>query len=104
MAKYAGSVGYAIQVETKPGVWTKVITPKKMRGDVLRSFSLADIGDKVNDDLSMQNRISLIASPFAYENYSRMVYLTYLGTKWKIISVEVQRPRLIVTLGGVYNG
>jgi len=103
MAKYAGSVGYATQVEVRPGSYKNIIVTKKMRGDVIRLASNTESGDKVNDDVVLNNRISLVGDPFAYSNFMNLKFIEYLNVKWKVSSVEVQRPRLICTLGGVWN-
>src|SRR5699024_6981232 len=105
MAKYAGSVGYATQKETSPGVWTQLMTERKMRGDILRiSTSYATDGrmndGKVNDDLKLQHRISVVSDAYSRDNFMNIKYVTYLGTKWKVMSVEVSHPRLILSLGG----
>ena len=104
MAKFTGLVGYVTQTETSPGIWQSIPVERKMRGDVFRLASSV-VGDgKINEDIDIQQRISLVADPFAYENFSNLKYVTYMGVKWKITGVEVQRPRLILTLGGVWNG
>ena len=103
MAKFTGLVGYVTQTETSPGIWQSIPVERKMRGDVFRLASSV-VGDgKINEDIDIQQRISLVADPFAYENFSNLKYVTYMGVKWKITGVEVQRPRLILTLGGVWN-
>ena len=108
MAKFAGLVGYALEKETSPGVWTNEVVERKMRGDVIRlSSSFRADGrrniDKVHDDVSLDHRISLVADPFAYENFTCIKYINYLGQKWKVESIEVQRPRLILSVGGLWN-
>lgn len=104
MAKFTGLVGYVTPTETSPGIWQSIPVERKMRGDVFRLASSV-VGDgKINDDVDIQQRISLVADPFAYENFSNLKYVTYMGVKWKVTGVEVQRPRLILTLGGVWNG
>lgn len=109
MAKYAGLVGYVTHTETRPGIWENVTLERSMRGDVLRLSSRTDgdgrfASDNINDSFSMNHRISLVADPFAYENFPHLKYVSYLGSKWIVTSVQVERPRLIVTLGGVWNG
>lgn len=103
MAKYSGFVGYAKSVETSKGVWTEVITDRKVRGDVIRLGNSVDSADKVNDDITLQNRISLVADPYSYDNFTEIRYITYLGSKWKVTGIEVQRPRLILSIGGIWN-
>lgn len=103
MAKFYGEIGYAKMVETSPGAYREQITTREYSGDVLRNTSGWRIGENLNDNLTIDNRLSIVADPFAYENFHAMRYVKWLGTLWKITSVEVQRPRLILTIGGVYN-
>lgn len=104
MAKWYGEIGYGETVETAPSVWTEKIV-KKMQyyGDVISNNRRLQTGDKVNDDITITNQISILADPYACENFHAMRYATYMGTKWKITSVDMEFPRLILTLGGVYN-
>lgn len=105
MAKYYGVIGYAESVETSPGVWTDQITERTYSGDLVRDSSRwATSSNSTNDDLTINNRISIIADPFAYQNFHSMKYVEYMGTKWKITNVDPQYPRLILSVGGVYNG
>lgn len=105
MAKFYGSVGYAETVETSPGVWMDQITERKYSGDIERNTSKwTTSSDSTNDDLNISNQISIIADPFAYQKFHSMKYIEFMGTRWKITSVEVKYPRLILTIGGVYNG
>ncbi len=105
MAKFYGPVGYAETVETSPGVWTEQITVRNYSGELVRNTSRwSTSSDSTNDDLNINNQVSIVADPFAYQKFHQMKYIEYLGVKWKITSVEVQRPRLILTIGGVYNG
>lgn len=103
MAKFYGNIGYHVQVETRPGVWQEQITKRTYFGDIIRMTSKMRDGKNLNDDLTIDNRISIVADAFAYDNFSSMRYVEWMGSLWKITSVEVQRPRLILTIGGVYN-
>ena len=104
MAKYYGCIGFAITEETRPGVWEEVITEKTYFGDLIRNTKRYQVSEGLNDDINIANEISIIADPFANENFHAMRYVEFMGTKWKINSVEVQYPRLILSIGGVYNG
>ena len=104
MAKWFGKIGYAETVETKPGVWEEKITPREYYGDLLRNSRRLQSTDQVNDDISISNEISIVADPYANEHFYAMRYAEFSGAKWKITNVEVQYPRLILTLGGVWNG
>lgn len=102
--KWFGTIGYADQVETKPGVWEDEITEREYFGDLTRNTRRLQMTDKLNDDIEISNEISIVSDPYANENFHSMRYAMYMGTKWKITSVEVQYPRLILSLGGIYNG
>ena len=104
MAKWCGIIGYAEQVETTPGVWSEQITERKYYGDVIRNNRRLQSAGKLNDDINVGNEISIIADPFANNNFHSMRYVDFMGTKWKVTTVDVQYPRLILSLGGVYNG
>ena len=104
MAKFYGAVGYANPVQVKPGVWKDEIIERTYSGDLLQNTQMYQTADKVNDDINVANKISIVADPYAYQNFKLLRYVEFMGAKWKITKVEVLRPRLILTVGGVYNG
>lgn len=105
MAKYYGTIGFNVGTnETAPGVWTEEIVEREYFGDFLRNSRRLDSAAQVNDNLNIANQISIVADPYACENFHAMRYITYMGAKWKVTNVEVQYPRLILTVGGIYNG
>lgn len=103
MAKFYGKVGYAVTEETTPGVWKPSIVEKEYYGDLIRNSRRLESTSKVNDDVSIENQISIVADPFAYKNFHNIRYVEYMGVKWKVSNIEVQYPRLILTMGGVWN-
>ena len=103
MAKWYGMIGYAETVETTPGTWDELLSERPYDGDVIRNTRKLQGAEKVNDDISIANEISVVADPFACQNFHRMRYIEFMGAKWKVSNVEVQYPRLILTIGGVYN-
>ncbi len=103
MAKFFGPVGYAVSSETAPGVWKESIVLHQHYGDILQDHMRPQSDDKVNDNITISNRISIVADPFAISNFHNIKYVEYMGTNWKVTSVDVQYPRLILTLGSVYN-
>lgn len=104
MAKFYGVIGYSTTKETAPGVWKDDITEREYFGELTRNSRRLQSTDKVNDDVNVANEISILADPFANENFHSMKYVEFMGTKWKITSVEVKYPRLILAIGGKYNG
>lgn len=103
MAKFYGAIGYAETTETAPGVWTSGVTERNYYGDVIKNTRRWQQGENLNDDLVVNNIISIVADPFANENIHTMKFVRWMGVAWKITNVEIQRPRLILTLGGVYT-
>lgn len=103
MSKWFGKIGYDISEEVEPGIWSGV-SERKYYGDVLRNTKRIQNVSEINDGVSISNQISILADPFAYENFHKMLYVEFMGAKWKITEVEVQYPRLILNVGGAYNG
>ena len=102
MAKFYGTVGFVKTVESSPGVWTEQIVERKYYGNVIsRTRSLQSNG--VNDNINIGDEISIVADPFANENYFAIRFVEYMGAKWKVQSISVQFPRLNLSLGGLYN-
>lgn len=104
MAKFYGVIGYAETKKTGAGVWTEEITERNYSGDIVKVSRRLQAGENLNDDLTVNNEISIIADPFAYQNFHAMRYIKWMGASWKITNIDVQRPRLILSIGGVYNG
>lgn len=101
--KWAGKIGYAETVEANPGVWAETIVERTYYGDLTRNMRRLENSQNVNDNVTVANEISIVADPYALENFHAMRYVTFLGTKWKVSSVDVMYPRLRLTLGGIYT-
>lgn len=106
MAKWYGTIGYVTTSESEdnPGVWVSNIIEKPYYGDLTGDYKKRQDGTGTNDNINMTNVVSILADPYAINNCSNMAYATIRGTKWKITNIEVQFPRLILSIGGVYNG
>lgn len=105
MARFFGAVGYASgQVEQKPGVFVEQLVEKDYYGDILRNTRQLREGESVNNDLSVGNSISIVADAYANEHFHAIRFVEWAGVAWTVDDVEVQAPRLILRLGGVYNG
>ena len=103
MAKFYGMVGYAVDTEVKPDVWKPVISERPYSGDVLQNSRRLENGESTNDNIAVNNKISIVADPFAYQHFFAIRYVTWMGARWKVTHVDVKSPRLILTIGGVYN-
>lgn len=103
MAKWFGVIGYAETVETAPGVWEEQITERSYHGEVIRNTRRLQSTEHLNDDVNVSNEISILADPYAINNFHSMRYVEFMGARWKVSNVDVQYPRLKLSLGGVYN-
>lgn len=104
MARFTGLVGYVTQEEKVPGVWSQVETQRMMKGDVISQSSHSQNGDKLNSDITLNQRVSLLGDLYAFNNYYNLKWIKIHGRKWTVSSVEIQRPRIIVAVGGLWNG
>lgn len=104
MAKFYGKVGYGISKETAPGVWVDEIVERPYYGELVRNTRKMQMSDKVIDDINIANEISILADLFARDNFQYMRYVEFMGAKWKVTTIDVQFPRLILSIGGLYNG
>lgn len=106
MAKFYGSLGFIEeQVETSPGIYEDVVVEKQYRGDVLRSIrTLQDGNSQVNENVSISNYFSVVADAYVYDHIFALRYINWMGKNWEVSNVEVQRPRILLRIGGLYNG
>lgn len=104
MAKWYGIIGYTKSVEIEPGIWEEEIIERKYSGDLVRNTRRFQNSGGIIDDINIANELSIIADSFAMQNTHSMRYVEFMGAKWNISSIEVQYPRLTLTIGGVYNG
>ena len=104
MAKFFGEVGYLETEESAPGVFMEKITTREYYGDVLENRSRWNGAEQLNDNVSCENRISILADPYAYQHFAQIRYVVWMGVKWKVSSIDVQQPRLILNIGGEWNG
>ena len=104
MGKFYGKVGYGETVETSPDIWEEQIVERAYYGDIIKKSRQWEKGEGLNDNLRINNSISVVADAYAYENFANIRYVEWMGAKWKVTNVVVRRPRLLFTLGGVYDG
>lgn len=104
MARFHGKVGYGIATETSSGIWEDVIIEFSYFGDVIRNNRMLQQGENLNDDLKVNNSISIVADAYANEHFFAIRYVEWAGVLWAVSNVDVQTPRLILQLGEVYNG
>lgn len=106
MAKWFGVIGYEETVETAPGVWEEQIVTRSYYGELTRNTRRLQTVDQLNDNVVVANEISILADPYAMNHFHSMRYVEFSGSLWKVanVTVEVNCPRLTLTLGSIYNG
>ena len=104
MNKWYGKVGYVETVEVEPGIWEEQETVRQYYGEFVRKSSKFQTSGNVNDDRDVSVELSIVADPYADHHFHAIRYAEFGDVKWKVNTVEPQRPRLILSLGGVYNG
>ena len=103
MAKFYGKVGFLRTEESAPDVYSEVLIERLYKGDVIRNQKRYQSSESLNDDVVLSNNISIVADDYANENVFAIRYVMYKGVPWKVTNAEIQRPRIILTLGGKYN-
>ena len=104
MSKWCGVIGFSETVEYEPGLWEPGIIEKNYFGEVFSNNWKRENSGRVNDDINLSNQISIVADPYILYHCSTIAYVEFMGNKWKVTNIDVQYPRLILTVGGVYNG
>ena len=105
MMRWYGKVGYSETVETKPGVYDNQDTIREYYGDIKRnSTRWVTNSDSTNDDLTVSTQISIVADAFALQKFYSIKWIEYMGVRWKVANADPQPPRILITLGGIWNG
>ena len=104
MNKWYGKIGFADHVETSPGIWEENMIERSYYGDITRTSRSLQGSAEINDNISISVTISIVADPYANQHVFDMRYIEFQGALWKVSNVDVQFPRLNLTLGGLYNG
>lgn len=104
MAKFFGVIGFSDTVETSPGVWEEKLIEKEYFGDITRNTRRWENGEHLNDTLTINNTISVLLDSYIRDRFFAIRYVKWMGSCWKVTNVEIARPRLILTIGGLYNG
>lgn len=104
MTKYHGKIGFVQFVEKEPSVWVEDTIEREYKGDVTRNFRRWDQStDSINPNLNVTNTITIVADDFMINNSHMLRYAEFMGSYWEIKSIELDRPRLTLELGGVYH-
>lgn len=101
--KWYDEIAFSNQVETEPDVWEEQVVKKKFMGDLLKVHKSNDQSSDINVDISVNNQLSVVMTPFLQNNFQKILYVQFFGAKWTVGTVEVQYPRLLLTFGKLYK-
>ena len=104
MNRWYGKVGYVETTEVRPGIWQEQETVREYYGEFIKKSSKFRVSSDANDDRDISVELSIVADPFAHENYLNIRFVEWMGKKLVAESVEPAYPRLEITVGGEYNG
>lgn len=104
MAKFCGKIGYVDSVEESPGEWVNKPIEYEYYGDITNISKRWQTTENLNEDIRLEQNISIVADSYAWENYFKIRYVIIDGAAWKVTNVTVARPRLNLYIGGLYNG
>ena len=104
MAKFYNKIGYSETIETSPGIWEEQITEKFYRGDILKNYKRWQSTENLNDNIIFDEQISIVADEYLNSHAQYIKYVVLNGSKWKVSSISFERPRVVLNLGGLYNG
>lgn len=105
MNRFYGKVGYAVQEEVRTGVWEDIITERNYFGELVeKSWREQQAADQVHTNLKLNTNIKIVADSFAINHFSNIRYICYGGARWMVTGVKAEHPRIILTIGGLYNG
>lgn len=104
MARFFGEIGFGIPTEIRPSVWEDQIVEREYYGDVKQNTRYVSTANSILGEAKFQTTISIMADAEAFEKYLAIKYIKWAGSLWTVSSTKVERPRLILMLGEVYNG
>lgn len=107
--KWSGDIGFFIDKEVVKdgvgtGVWKKQIEDKHYGGEVIRDYRSQENNNFVNENLNINNTISIICDRFIDDHIMDIVYITFKNKKFKVKGFTVNYPRIELQIGGLYNG
>lgn len=104
--KFSGKIGFWYgDVEVVPGSYQPKVVEKPYRGDILKMYwNHQPVSNQQNDNITLNNQLSILSDLYLQKNWPSIRYVVWNGTKFKVTKVEPGYPRVILDVGGVYNG
>ena len=106
MARFYGKVGFIRTVNDGTGRFVEEEVVRYYKGDVNNNVRRYNPQNDVsaNDDLALNDNVSILADAYAAENYMAMQWIEFDNVRWRITSVTKEYPRITIFFGGVWNG
>lgn len=87
-----------------PGVFSDSMKEIPVTGLLLREGQYPNRSvEGTVTNVALQNRISIVMDSRIEKHIFNIRWATFEGVKFAVTSIEVKRPRIVLTLGGVYN-
>lgn len=105
MARFHDKVGFLIHHDDQvTGISSAEAVERPYYGRIIENSRRWAPSEHPNDDLVLSNQIAITANDYAFKHMSSIAYVRYMGGYWKVDSIKVRVPEIILTLGGVWNG
>lgn len=105
MARFYGSIGFSMTYETRPGIFEETYVERTYKGEIIRNNRQWSPSEHLNDNITINNEISVIADSFMNHNFGVMRYVRWKGQTFEITSatIDTERHRIVLSIGGVFN-
>lgn len=104
MARFSGILGINRgPVEVSPGIYKPQIEEIVVTGEI-RQEQLSWGQANLREGLRARHVLSIVTPDDGELGFGEVEYIEWQGKKWDVISVAYKRPRLELSMGGIYNG
>ena len=104
MTKFRGSIGTNRgPEETSPGIFEPIIEEFEVTGEI-RNIGARWPRHEQGDSVSARHVLSIVTPESSIIDFTEVVYVIWQTRKWSVVSIEYKRPRVELSLGGLYNG
>lgn len=103
---YYGRIGYVStsQDPDHPTTWNESVSWRYYPGELSAlSHRWMNSAEDSNSNINITNKLSIIADPYMCQNASAIRYVELMGSAWYVDSIQIEYPRIILSVGGVAN-
>lgn len=102
MSRFSGKLGFMMTRETEEGVWLEDVVELPAKGTIRSLYVRNDNSSSVNTNLRLTNEINILMDTKVETYLKTLKYVVWKGSKWEVLSIGVNYPRLTINLGGLY--